>query len=116
MSNNISAEKMAEMIKEIYSESFGGKKRGRFQISRSQFRRLGGRKRLNDTFVYEVAEACLEIGYILIITGDIIAIIEENIVSNYRNVPKSIVRSYENEDEDNDEASLEDFSFEDDGD
>ncbi|NWH05700.1 hypothetical protein [Desulfobacter latus] len=94
---------MAEIIEEIYEEKFGGKKRGRFQLSRSQFRRLGGRKKLHDAFIDEVADECLELGYILIIIEDIIAVIEENVVLNYRSVPKSIINSYIEEDDDDDE-------------
>ena len=99
-----SAEKMAEIIDEIYEEKFGGKRRGRFQISRSQFRKLGGRKQLRDAFIEEVADECLELGYILIVIEDIIAVIEENVVLNYRNVPKSIINSYIEEDDDEDES------------
>ena len=104
MSNFKNAEKMAEIIDGIYGEKFGGKKRGRFQISRSQFRKLGGRKNLRDAFIDEVAEECLELGYILISIGDIIAIIEENVVLNYRNVPKSILNSYIDEEHEDDES------------
>ena len=100
MGNFKSAEQMAKIIKEIYEEKFGGKKRGRFQLSRSQFRRLGGRKRLWDTFIEQVADECLELGYILIPVEDIIAVIEENVVLNYRSVPKSIINSYLEEDDD----------------
>lgn len=95
-----SAEQMAEIIEEIYEEKFGGKKRGRFQLSRSQFRRLGGRKNLRDAFIEEVADECLERGYILIVIEDIIAVIEENVVLNYRSVPKSIINLYVEEDDD----------------
>lgn len=103
------AKKMAEIFEEIYEEKFGGKNRGRFQISRSQFRQLGGRKILRDAFIDEVAEECLELGYILISTGDIIAIIEEKVVLNYRNVPKSILGSYnDEEDAENDNPDTED--------
>ena len=100
MGNLKSAEQMAEIIEEIYEEKFGGKKRGRFQLSRSQFRRLGGRKNLRDAFIEEVADECLELGYILIIIEDIIAVIEENVVLNYRSVPKSIINSYIVEEDD----------------
>ena len=112
MGNLKNAEKMAEIIDEIYEEKFGGKKRGRFQISRSQFRKLGGRKKLHDVFIYEVADECLELGYILIYTGDIIAIIEESVVMNYRNVPKSILGSYIDEEDDEEEDEDEDDEIE----
>lgn len=100
MGNFKSAEKMAEIIEEIYEETFGGKKRGRFQLSRSQFRKLGGRKNLRDAFIEEVADECLELGYILIPIEDTIAVIEENVVLNYRSVPKSIINSYIEEEDD----------------
>lgn len=103
-----SAEQMAEIIKEIYEERFGGKKRGRFQLSRSQFRRLGGRKKLHESFIEEVADECLELGYILIVIGDIIAVIEENVVLNYRSVPKSIINSYVEEDDEGENYQPED--------
>lgn len=98
------AEKMAEIIEEIYEQKFGGKSRGRFQISRTAFRQLSGRKRLSDAFIDEVAEEALELGYVLISLGDIIAIIEEKVMLNYRNVPKSIINNYlrENDDDDDD--------------
>jgi hypothetical protein len=109
MGNFKSKEQVAKIIEEIYEEKFGGKKRGRFQLSRSQFRRLGGRKKLRDAFIDEVADECLELGYILIIIEDIIAIIEANVVLNYRSVPKSIISSYiDEEDDDVDDHSSED--------
>ena len=102
------AEKMAEIIEEIYDEKFGGKSRGRFQISRTAFRQLSGRKRLSDAFIDEVAEEALELGYVLVSLGDTIAIIEEQVMLNYRNVPKSIINGYLSEDDDNDEDEKDD--------
>ena len=108
MSKHKTAEQMAEIIDEIYEEKFGGKSRGRFQISRSTFRRLAGRKNLRDSYIEEVADECLELGYVLVPLGDIIAIIEERVMLNYRKVPKSIINSYLIEDEDSDEDNTED--------
>ncbi len=80
MAKRKSAEKMAEIIEEIYEEKFGGKSRGRFQISRSAFRQLSERKKLHDSFIDEVAEEALELGYVLVSLGDTIAIIEEQVM------------------------------------
>ena len=103
MTKHKNAEKMAEIIEEIYDQKFGGKSRGRFQISRTAFRQLSGRKRLSDIFIDEVAERALELGYVLVSLGDTIAIIEEQVMLNYRNVPKSIINKYLHEDEDEDD-------------
>ncbi|OEU76645.1 MAG: hypothetical protein BA869_04890 [Desulfuromonadales bacterium C00003107] len=106
MSRLKSPQVVGEAIKEIYEQKFGGKKRGRFQITRSQFRKLGGRKVLRDTFIDEVADECLDRGFVLIPVGDIIAIIEEGVVLNYRKVPKSVINPYIIEDEDEEEGEL----------
>ena len=104
------AERMARIIEEIYEKKFGGKNRGRFQLSRSTFRKIAGRKKLRDSYIEEVADECLELGYVLVTLGDIIAIIEEGVMLNYRKVPKSVVNSYLIEDEDSDEyAEEEDY-------
>lgn len=96
-------EEMAEIIEEIYETKFGGKKRGRYQMSRVHFRMLSGRKRLADSFVWEVFDACLERGLILISFADIIAVIEEGVVLKYRSVTKNIVNSYIGEEDDEDD-------------
>ena len=107
MTKHKSAEKMAEIIEEIYEEKFGGKSRGRFQISRLSLRQLSGRKRLRDAFIDEVAEEALELGYVLVSLGDTIAIIEEQVMLNYRNVPKSIINKYLHEEDDEGEGDEE---------
>jgi hypothetical protein len=48
------------------------------------------------------------VSHILITIEDTIAIIEENIVLNYRNVPKSILKSYIGEEDADDDHSVED--------
>ena len=110
MTRHKNAAEIAEILSEIYEQKFGGKSRGRFQISRSMFRTLVGRKVLRDAFIDEVASECLDLGYILFVIGDIIAIIEESVVIRYRSVTKSILNSYAGElddtettDEDDDE-------------
>jgi hypothetical protein len=92
------AEDMADILVDIYRKEFGGKKFSRYQISRSQFRKLAGRKRLRDAFIDMVAEECLEYGWLLFTFEDNILLIHENVVRKYRNVPDSIINSYIDED------------------
>lgn len=105
---NKTHQEVAEILSKIYESEFGGKGRGRFKISRSNLRRLSGRKRLEDTTIEKIAEAALDIGYIVIDLGDHFSVVEESVMLNYRPVPKSILvrfleddaSSAESEDED----------------
>jgi len=85
------AEEMAEMLSDIYEEKFGGKKRGRYQITRSGFTELAGRKKLQDSFIYKVIDSALDWGYIVVDLGDNLVVIEVSVTENYRKVPRSII-------------------------
>jgi len=91
---NKSPQEVAEQLSSIYESEFGGKDRGRFKISRSNLRRLAGRKRLEDTTVNKIADAALELGYIVIDLGDYFSVIEEAVMLNYRPVPKSVLSPF----------------------
>ena len=88
---NKSPKDVAQQLSEIYESEFGGKDRGRFKISRSNLRRLAGRKRLEDTTVSRIADAALDIGYIVIDLEDYFSVIEEAVMLSYRLVPKSVL-------------------------
>ena len=88
---NKSPQEVAKQLFSIYESEFGGKDRGRFKISRSNLRRLAGRKRLEDTTVNRIADAALELGYIVIDLGDYFSVVEEAVMLNYRPVPKSVL-------------------------
>jgi len=94
------AQEMSKFLAEIYEKRFGGKARGRFQISRTAFRKLAGRTNLRDAFIDEVSEQALELGYILISVGDYIAVIKKVVLRNYRKVPKLILNQYLEDDDD----------------
>jgi|GEM_PF-1537508 len=93
------AEDMATILAEIYEKKFGGKARGRYQITRSAFTELSGRRRLKDSFVYKVIDACFDEGYILIDLGNNFVVIDLAVTENYRKVPKSIVKEILEEDD-----------------
>ncbi len=94
MSVNKSPKDVVQQLAEIYESEFGGKDRGRYKISRSNLRRLAGRKRLEDTTVKRIADAALEIGYIVIDLGDYFSVVEEAVLLNYRPVPKSVLSPF----------------------
>ena len=88
---------VAKQLSKIYESEFGGKDRGRYKISRSNLRRLAGRKRLEDATVSRIADAALELGYIVIDLGDYFSVVEEAVMLNYRPVPKSVLLPFLND-------------------
>jgi len=98
---------MAEILSELYENTFGGKSRGRYQITRSGFTALAGRKKLQDSFIYKVIDAALDLDYIVVDLGDYLVIIEVSVTENYRQVPKSIIKEIISQDEEDDDE--EDF-------
>jgi hypothetical protein len=100
MADRLEASDVAESLEEIYETTFGGKKRGRYKISRSDFRQLANRKNLHDSFVYEVSEEALEIGYVVFPLYDDIVVIEEEVIRNYRKVTKKVLKENMDSEED----------------
>jgi hypothetical protein len=108
-------EQVADILDDIYEERFGGKKRGRYKISRVGLRQLSNRMTLKESIIELIIDEVNEYGYIMIEVEDGYALIEERIVANFRSVPKSLINKYceeladedeyedEGEDDDNDE-------------
>lgn len=101
MAERLNASEVAEILENIYETGFGGKKRGRFKITRSDFRKLSNRKNLHDSFIYDVSEEALELGYVVFPLYDDIVVIEEEVIRNYRKVTKKIID--ENIEDENDD-------------
>jgi hypothetical protein len=91
---NRTPEDTAKILAAIYEESFGGKDRGRYRLTHSQFRRLSGRKRLEPSVTTRIVNAALEEGFVIIDLGDHFCIVEESVMLNYRPVPKNIGLKY----------------------
>lgn len=94
MSFNKTPEEMALLIKKIYELEFGGKSRGRFKISRSNFRQLSQRQRLEDSTIQRITDEAFELGFIVTDLGDHFAVVEHKVMMNYRPVPKSILKEF----------------------
>ena len=92
--NNRSAEDVAKFLAEIYGSEFGGKEHGRYKISRSNLRRLSGRKRLEATTVSRIIDEALDLGYIVVEVGDYFCVVEEGVMLNFRPVPKSVLSRF----------------------
>lgn len=99
MSDNKTPEEMALLLRKIYELEFGGKSRGRFKISRSNFRQLSQRQRLEDSTIQKIIEEALELGFVVTDLGDYFSVVGLNVMMNYRPVPKSILKNFINDDD-----------------
>lgn len=91
---NVSAADVVKVLLAIYDEEFGGKASGRFRLTRGNFRRLCGRKRLEESTITRMVDAALEEGLVLTELGDFFCVCKESVLLNYRPVPKSVGLRY----------------------
>jgi hypothetical protein len=82
---------VATILATIYEKSFGGKDRGRFQLSREGLREISGKKRLEDPIVKATINEAYELGFVVTEIGEDFSVIEESVMRNYRKVPKQII-------------------------
>jgi hypothetical protein len=83
---------VAEIVKQIYEQEFGGKDRGRFQISRAGLREISGRKgRLEESIIKATIDEAYELGLVVTEMGDDFSVIEASVMHNYRKVPKQVI-------------------------
>lgn len=79
---------------EIYEAEFGGKARGRFQLTRQDLKKLLGIKRLHASTMQSLIDACLKTGLVVIDMDDTIAFAEEAYVSKWRRIPSRLIDDY----------------------
>jgi hypothetical protein len=95
-------EEIASILNDIYQLYFGGKQQARFIISLKRLTQLWNKKVIYDHDIDQLNELMLENhGKLIINLGDEIAVINERIVRNYREVPKKIINEYLNNDSQN---------------
>ena len=92
---------VAKDLADIYEKTFGGKKRGRYKISRGSLCSLSSRKRLEDSIIDKITDAAYDIGYIIVNIGEYFAVVEEGVMLNYRPVPKSVLSEFVQNNEQN---------------
>lgn len=84
-------EQVADALKQIYDTQFGGKDRGRFQISRQGLRELSERKRLEDSTKDAIVGAAYDRDLVVTDMGDDFSVIEVDVMRNYRKVPQRLI-------------------------
>ena len=79
-----SAATIAEILERLYDETFGGKKNGRYRISRKFLLGIARRRRLTDQHVDEIAEELFETNFILVNVETYFVVLNQKLFSNYR--------------------------------
>ncbi|QTD32705.1 hypothetical protein [Pseudomonas fluorescens] len=80
--------------KQIYTETFGGKARGKFLLSRESLKELLGVSRLSTAAIEAFTTQCLNRGLTVVDMDDSFAFAEKRFVKNWRKVPNNIVRKF----------------------
>lgn len=95
---------VVQILGEIYELKFGGKRRGKYRITRVDLRKLAGRKKLHATIVEEIKDLMLESGYLMGEVADYFVLIDVRVIEGYRKLPRAILKPYWEEDEDEEAA------------
>ena len=85
-------EEIIQILRRLLLESFGGRKGGRFQISRERFKILLGRQLLRDELIHDIAEECLNHDMVLLNMDHFFGVIEKKHILSFRNLPESKVK------------------------
>ena len=84
-----SVQQASEVLITLYDAPFGGKRSGRYRLSRKAMREILGRRHLPPVVLEELIDEVFEAGYLLLDLETHFAILEQRIVNNYRNVTQA---------------------------
>lgn len=91
----ISSAEVAQKICELFYDEFGGKTKGRFQLSKDQLKLISGVERLSASRVDDVCNDLINNHDLLMICWvDDYFVIESNKVSSWRKVPSKVINKY----------------------
>jgi len=85
---------VAQGLKDIYEADFGGKTRGRYQISRPSLRELSERGRLEEITVHAIVSEAYDLGFVVTDLGDDFSVVEVDVMRSYRKVPSRLIRDH----------------------
>jgi hypothetical protein len=75
----------------LYEAAFGGKKRGRFRMSRSEFKKLSRRSALHDSFINDVDSEISQWEYRVFNANDFIFVMSETSLRALRRAPRHLI-------------------------
>jgi ribose 5-phosphate isomerase RpiB len=94
-SRKLEAWEIAETLADFYEESFGGKAKGRYQITRKLLKELTGRNILRQDFLDQITEHLYDLNLTLIdLAGDTFIVIPTKILAGYRKLTTIMVKSF----------------------
>ena len=97
----------ADILSELYNESFAKDSYEKFRITWSQLRLLSGTPKLTDNYLRAINRVLSESGYTLIPLDDFLVMAQESDFSDFRAVPDRIIERYL-PDEENDDLESDD--------
>ena len=87
-------EEVAGALLVIYETDFGGKERGRFQISRQGLRELSDRRRLEETTIDAIVDCAYQKDLVVTDLGDDFSVVGADVMKSYRKVPSRVIASH----------------------
>lgn len=81
----------ANRLAALYSESFGGKSKGRYRVSVKLVRQLAGKRRLYEDDIRALTREMLERGYVLIDMDSFFVVMGANTFVNYRRANEDVL-------------------------
>lgn len=87
----------ATLYLQAYEAEYGGKTRGKFQISREDVMQLIGVPRLHPEHVQKLTDACLATNLAVVDMDATFVFLETNFVSKFRKLPSRLVLEYVDE-------------------
>jgi len=86
-----SAPEVAELLAKLYGQEFGGKRLGKYRISRKYLRELARRQRLTPDFLHELGDELFERGFVIAELETFFAVLDQRLFNSYRRVTSAAV-------------------------
>ena len=81
-----SAPEVAKLLAALYGQAFGGKRLGKYRISRKFLRELARRQRITPDFVQELGDELFERGYVIADLETFFAVLDQRLFNSHRRV------------------------------
>jgi len=82
---------IAQRLATLYHLRFGGKRTGRFRVSRRYLLELSGRKRLPERLLQDLVNEMFEQGFVFIDLESFFVVLDQKLFVGYRRVTRKII-------------------------
>ncbi|NTW88871.1 MAG: hypothetical protein HGB26_07060 [Desulfobulbaceae bacterium] len=108
------AEHVADILKELYDQSFGNEECEQYRLGWADLRALAGVAKLTEAFIAKIGAALAESGHALIPLGDFLLVGYERDFAGARRLPARLLEQYLPEEDTADADTDDDEEFEED--